>query len=759
MSFLNPALLAGTLLFAVPLLIHLLNRQRHKRRPWAAMEFLLRAYQKQRNRLRNENLLLLLLRCLIPVLLALAIARPLLQDAMGILSSGGTVHHVFVIDASYSMNLRADGGRTPFEQARTMVGRLLDRFEDNPNRNDKVTLVAAGVRTRFLVRGDLDVATARAGWMRLQKPDDAAGDLNQAMQQVAQALEEAKDANAQVYVFTDLQQSSFGDSIQDPADEAGPELTDTLRDVVQQLSQRQGLQLHWIDCGPMSTGMLPAAAGGTVDNLQITHLQLTDPTAIQKMPAEVIATVKNLGTSTSSCEVTLDIDGGEPMRKVIEVPAGGEGEADFQVTFRTPTQHRVRASLVNDKLATDDERFLTVDVRDRIRILLVDGKAAGDSLKSYSYIWESMLDPDEYTLPMFAVEVVDLVSLLGGQCTPKDYDVTVLADVERLNSRAAKAIDDALLAGRGVLCQFGPQCEIESYNLHLHASGEGPMPFRLMPPIGGAPGSSTVRSLTIVDPSHPLMREFDEDVYREILAAIPIWRWHGVAADSMAADAQTVLRMTDAEQTPLLVSRPYGEGHAVFLMSPVGSEYDADRWNRLDDPLAAFPMLFGLIKHLALPAIDPFAAMVGSELTCSLPARPQDIEVQRPERDGRPRAPIAEAARPLPGGRFALPPFTQTTFAGFYTFDMVLDRESGKDPISLPFAVNVNPDEGDLRYPSHAEAQAAVGLKRVLTSLPATATAEDQGERNELGPSFLLLTLMLVLGEAALARFVASRRT
>ena len=678
---------------------------------------------------------------------------------MGGLSGGALVHDVIVIDACDSMNVRADGARTPFEHARGMVGRMLDKFEQNPNRNDKVTLVSAGVRTRFLVRGDLDVATARAGWTQLQKPDDAAGDLNQAMRQVTAALEESNDANAQVYVFTDLQQRSFGDSIQEPDAQAGPELTDTLRDTVERLTARQGLQLHWIDCGPMSTSMLPSDTGGTIDNVQITNLELTDPAAVMKTSSEVIATIKNLGTTTSSCEVTLDIDGGEPIRKVIEVPPGGEGEADFQVTFRTPTKHRVRASLVNDNLATDDERFLTVDVRDRIRILLVDGKAAGDPLKSYSYIWEAMLDPDEYTLPMFAVEVVDLVTLLGGQCTPKDYDVTVLADVERLNNRAATAISDALMAGRGVLCQFGPQCEIESYNLHLHASGDGPMPFRLLPPIGGAPGSSTVRSLSIVDRSHPLLREFEEDVYREILAAIPLWRWHGVAADSMSEEAATVLRMTDAEQTPLLISRSFGEGHAVFLGSPIGSEYDADRWNRLDDPLVAFPLLFGTIKYLALPAVDPFAATVGSELSCSLPARPQEIEVGRPERDGRPRAPVAEAARPLPGGRFALPPFTQTTFAGFYNFDMVLDRESGKEPISLPFAVNVDTDEGDLRYPSHAEVQAALGLERILDALPATASAESQSDRNELGPSLLLLTLLFVLGEAALARFVASRRT
>ena len=66
MSFLNPALLFGTLLFAVPLIIHLLNRQRYKRRRWAAMEYLLIAFKRQRRRLRIEDLLLLLLR---PVLL------------------------------------------------------------------------------------------------------------------------------------------------------------------------------------------------------------------------------------------------------------------------------------------------------------------------------------------------------------------------------------------------------------------------------------------------------------------------------------------------------------------------------------------------------------------------------------------------------------------------------------------------------------------------------------------------------------------
>ena len=201
MQFLNPALLAGALLFAVPLLIHLLNRQRHNKQPWAAMEFLLRAFQKQRNRLRTENLLLLLLRCLVPIVLALAIARPMLQQATGLLTGAGIVHHVIVLDGSYSMGLRQEGAQTPFERARAMIGRLIERFEQNQNRNDRVTFVLAGVRPRFLVRGDLDLTTVRNQWLVTQKPEDAASDLTDALQQVALAIEEGADPEVQVYVF------------------------------------------------------------------------------------------------------------------------------------------------------------------------------------------------------------------------------------------------------------------------------------------------------------------------------------------------------------------------------------------------------------------------------------------------------------------------------------------------------------------------------------------------------------------------------
>jgi hypothetical protein len=101
---------------------------------------------------------------------------------------------------------------------------------------------------------------------------------------------------------------------------------------------------------------------------------------------------------------------------------------------------------------------------------------------------------------------------------------------------------------------------------------------------------------------------------------------------------------------------------------------------------------------------------------------------------------------------------TDTVYAGFYVVDLVLDREAGKEPLALPFAVNVDADEGDLRYSAHDEARQALGLERILDSLPVVAEAAEDPDQSDLGPSLLLLALLLVLAEATLARHVSVRR-
>ena len=68
------ALLAAAGAASVPIVIHLLNRNRYRVVTWAAMRFLLAAQKKNARKLRIEQLLLLAVRVMVVALLLLAMA-------------------------------------------------------------------------------------------------------------------------------------------------------------------------------------------------------------------------------------------------------------------------------------------------------------------------------------------------------------------------------------------------------------------------------------------------------------------------------------------------------------------------------------------------------------------------------------------------------------------------------------------------------------------------------------------------------------
>src|SRR3954468_8019622 len=74
--FTNPlTMVAGGALVSAPIIIHLINRMRFRRVKWAAMEFLLKAQKRTRRKMILEQLILLLLRCLIVFLIGVLLAR------------------------------------------------------------------------------------------------------------------------------------------------------------------------------------------------------------------------------------------------------------------------------------------------------------------------------------------------------------------------------------------------------------------------------------------------------------------------------------------------------------------------------------------------------------------------------------------------------------------------------------------------------------------------------------------------------------
>ena len=107
MSFLNPLLLFGIAAVSVPIIIHLLNRRKFRKVNWAAMKFVKLSIDQNQRRMRLEDLILLLLRCALLALLALALARPVMRQSESSFMGQAGVTSVLVLDNSFSMGLEA----------------------------------------------------------------------------------------------------------------------------------------------------------------------------------------------------------------------------------------------------------------------------------------------------------------------------------------------------------------------------------------------------------------------------------------------------------------------------------------------------------------------------------------------------------------------------------------------------------------------------------------------------------------------------
>ncbi|HRP64091.1 MAG TPA: BatA domain-containing protein, partial [Phycisphaerales bacterium] len=134
---------AGAAAMAIPILIHLLSRQRRKPIEWAAMRFLLEAIRKHKRRLQLQQILLLATRCLIVLLLGAALARPILSQA-GLLARGGNRAVYLVIDNSMASGLAPDRAHEFLAVARTPTG--LGRDQAHPGHAVVVELAPADLQ-------------------------------------------------------------------------------------------------------------------------------------------------------------------------------------------------------------------------------------------------------------------------------------------------------------------------------------------------------------------------------------------------------------------------------------------------------------------------------------------------------------------------------------------------------------------------------------------------------------------------------------
>ncbi len=130
MSFVFPVLLGGLLLIGIPILLHLIMRQKPKILPFPAFRFLLQQHRRNLRKLQLRHLLLLALRIFVMVAICLALARPKLFHAGLNIQTDRAVAAILLFDTSMSMEYKTSDGLTRLEEAKKHALELLAELPD-----------------------------------------------------------------------------------------------------------------------------------------------------------------------------------------------------------------------------------------------------------------------------------------------------------------------------------------------------------------------------------------------------------------------------------------------------------------------------------------------------------------------------------------------------------------------------------------------------------------------------------------------------
>jgi len=200
-----------------------------------------------------------------------------------------------------------------------------------------------------------------------------------------------------------------------------------------------------------------------------------------------------------------------------------------------------------------------------------------------------------------------------------DVDLVVMANVDILaTAEAAKVADDLadfVRRGGGLLIFLGSQTDtksaLDAYNALFFGNGTGPMPARLLEPVGLANERREGEHLLADDLSHPVLADFKAKA--EPLRSARFFR-HVKAELPPASGATVLLRYSGGD--PAVVLGRFGEG----LTALVTTSADGD-WNTFYGKPDFPPLMQMLAYYLSPPADRSRNLAIGGTLAEPLTAR------------------------------------------------------------------------------------------------------------------------------------------
>ncbi len=743
-GFLHPLLAFGTALAAVPLIIHLLNRQRHKPLAWAAVSFVLTAYKKTRRRVQVENLLLLFLRMAAVALFALAVARPF--TSAGSPLAGLTENRrdvVMILDGSASTGYRTEV-ETVFERIVNRSKQFLDEDLDAA-RGDRVRLILAGGYPRLLSWTGPEKAASLLDPMTTptDEPLDLAAALAETLELAREDAGSTETSRIEVRLLTDLQRRAFLSEVDSEDDGSADREPTALVDQLDGLKEL-GVRVLVEDLGPSES---------SPPNLAVTTIEPLSAVLGPSIPFDLAVSVRNFGDrAASGTRVVIEVDGERRPNELIDVPAHGEAQAVFTLTFKTAGPHIVRASVDADRLTFDDTRAQVVSVPPTVRVLGVNGAPNPDRIEEDELgLLRAVLEPvaDDGAPPWVSASPFELfevspAELAGTSVSLFDYDIIWLANVASLTSEATARLETRIAAGASLVVSLGDNVNPTTYNSRLfRADGSGLLPAELDRLVSIASLRGNYFRVKEFEEEHPALAFFAAKDWRSLLTEMPIYQFLAVRE---LEDASVLARFDDEGGHPLLIERAYDRGRVFLWTTTIDPA-----WTMLPEiPRALIPFVHELLRYAGHVDSPPHNLSPGESMLAEVAAFPREMTLFTP--DGTPRQ-LEGTPIELAPNRWRLPAVSgkDTESIGAYRI--------ATDIVSVPFAVTGDPTEGDLARMTADELESMHPTFAVVgTSDGERDSEQTQPPRGELWRWLALAGLITLITESLFAAWIGLRR-
>lgn len=705
MSFLNSPLFWGSLAaagVAVPVLVHLLSRYRSRVIDWGAMELLRRALVVRAQRVRMEDLLLLLVRCLAVALLAFALVRPVIRDGGWVGQS--SVAAVIAIDSSFSMG-HDPGAGSRFAAAVARAREIVASCGGD----DEVTIVQLAGRPVSRLEsagvGDARIDEVLSGLQPLPEPLD----LQACLPELVRLIEAIEAPRKECYLITDAQATQWS-AVSEGASSA-----------CRELAERGDLVI--VPVGDVAA-----------ENLAVTGLSLSSGVLRKGGVARYAVEVRNYGRSAAA-DVPVELKAGDrpAARQVIgRIEPGQTAVASLLVEFPEPGAVPLVATVGGEAfLPIDNERHGVADVREGLSVLCVEPAPVAEQLRNETgYLYGAFVGKTDPARGPSAVSWTTLDTRAFDAAALEGRDVVFLANVPDLTRSQAEALGGFVARGGGLVVSLGGRTDAGALNSHLRdADGRPLLPARLGEAVGQVAGAAAADAagwtLGADVPDHPATRFFSA-LPPALLREVRVQRY--VRLEPLPG-AQVLLALDNGD--PVLMERELGRGRVVLWASSASRA-----WTNFPINPAYVMLAQQLATHVSGRAGDA-SALVGERIAFPIPesdvvAGPDGRELPVERATDRQGAPEAVVVPREPG---------------------VLSVLEGGKPVSLA-AVNVDDGESDvtvMRGRGLRAAAAALGARIVDVEEDIRGAAEKRRGGQELWRTILLALLGVLLIESLLA--------